>query len=182
MAIRLGLDQSTDIKKIRAAFDEGRAKFPHYYPLHTQMLRALMPRWDGSSEDIRYFIADIYHATPEPEREEVYARLYWTYATMEGDDYDVSANTYADWVVLAKGFRNLMKRYPESDYWLNAYANMACRVDSDSDYIKLRPDLDKRLSTVVWTDKLSVATCDKKFDGPIKRYREAHPDWQGPAL
>ncbi|MEA1672281.1 rhomboid family intramembrane serine protease [Nitrospirillum sp. BR 11163] len=182
MSMAIGISEGSELKELRATFDEGHAKFPRYYALHRQMLRALMPRWYGSAKDLTEFFSDMRNQAPEAEREEVFARLAWDYSSMEGEDYDITVENRFGWPWLMTGYQGLMKRYPASDYWLNVYANMACRVESDLEYIKLRPDLDTRLSSVVWSDKISVATCDKKFERPMKRYRQDHPDWRGPAL
>ncbi|MBB6252717.1 rhomboid family intramembrane serine protease [Nitrospirillum iridis] len=180
-SMQLSVSDGSEAAKTRTLFNEGNAKFPHFYELHRQMLRALMPRWGGSAADVDHFIQEVVAAAPEGERDALLARLYWSYATLEDDDYDVVEKNDILGSRLMAGFDALLKRYPKSDYWLNAYANMACRTNSAIKYIELRPDLDKRRSSVAWSETVSIDSCDKKFDAAMTAYRRSHPDWQGPA-
>ena len=167
-SLDVGLDQSIGLVKLRAIFDEGNAKFPTYWPLHRQMLRALLPRWEGSYEEAARFIFDISDKAGDHDGGQTYARLWWVYDKMEEDRANVFDEASVNWTGVKEGFRTLIERYPKSDYLLNAFANMACQADAVTEYEKLRPWLGKKLSATAWSDKVSVKSCDDKFKEALK--------------
>jgi membrane associated rhomboid family serine protease len=65
------------------------------------------------------------------------------------------------------GYTSLVKRYRDSDFVLNRFANMACRAGDADQYRELRESLVKRYSSVAWSAKYSREACDKKFAASI---------------
>ena len=159
----MGRDQSDDLGKLRAIFDQGAAKFPQYLPLYRRMLNILMPRWFGSYEKVDAFIVE---TTSRPDitlDRETYARLYWTYASLEGDDTNIFHDASADWETMRAGFKKMIQRYPKSDFILNAFAKFACLSGDAHEYASVRPLLAKRFSATAWSDKVSIDSCDRKL-------------------
>jgi hypothetical protein len=61
------------------------------------------------------------------------------------------------------GFADLVKKYPRSDYLVNAYAVMACVARDRERYGELRAQVEKRMSQSAWSDKYSLANCDRQM-------------------
>lgn len=162
LSLEVGLDQSIGADRLRAIFDQGVAVFPDYLPLHAQLLRSLMPRWGGSYDAVDRFIVGVAR-TQGRRGSEFYTRLYWIYASLEGDDVDIFAESGVEWPRMKAGFEDLTQRYPHSDYLLNAYANFACRAGDKDRYQALRSRLKARESASVWSNRFSLQSCDKRF-------------------
>jgi len=163
LSLNVGLDQSIEARKLRDIFDRGVAAFPAYLPLYSRMLRSLMPRWGGSYEAVDQFITDVSNRTSERLRSETYARLYWMYGLLEGDDVDIFSDAQALWPIMQSGFEDMSRRYPQSDYVLNVYVNFACRAEDKATYQALRPRVITRKSASAWSEKYSIENCDKRF-------------------
>jgi membrane associated rhomboid family serine protease len=157
LSLSVGLDRSLPLEALRATFDEGQSKFPRYWPLYRSMLRILMPRWLGSYQKVDAFIGEMSLADYA-----TYARLYWMYDSLEGDDIDIFKNASAEWMEMQIGFEDLRRLYPRSDFILNGYARFACIAGDKSRYGALRPHLKGHLSATAWTAKVSVESCDAK--------------------
>ena len=164
-SIRVGLDQDMEIALLREIFEKGSTQFPGYRPIEWQMLQALMPRWHGSYDQVDQFINDVYANTAKERGYERYAELYSEYAAMEGDDVQLFSDTPAFWSGMSQGFIGLLKRYPRSDVVLNLFATMACRAGDADQYRNLRDKLTSRYSSVAWSSKISLKSCDAKFSG-----------------
>lgn len=163
LSLAVGLDQSLGAETLRDIFNRGFVDFPMHLPLHRQMLRSLMPRWGGSYEAVDKFITDVHNHTVRRLGFEMYARLYWIYASLEGDDVDIFSDAKADWPIMRSGFDDMVRHYPHSDYVLNVYANFACRAGDKDKYHALRSVIATRESAAAWSDKFSLQSCDKRF-------------------
>jgi hypothetical protein len=161
LSIDVALDISEDKSRIHELYDDAVAQFPNYLPIHASMLRVLMPRWLGSFEEVDELIKAATTRGTEQDLE-LYARLYWTYFLLEQDDADIFVEAKASWTNVDIGFASLLERYPRSDYLLNAYAVMACVARDRERYAELRPKVQQRLSAAAWSDKYSLADCDRK--------------------
>jgi hypothetical protein len=166
LSIDIALDTSQEKAEIRELFDQGVARFPTYLPLYSGMLRVLMPRWGGSHEEVDALISTL--TTRDGQQDlELYARLYWSYFLLEQDDLNIFVEAKASWNNLDLGFDDLTARHPRSDYLLNAHLVMACIALDRQRYAELRPLVKTRLSAPAWSDKYSLASCDRQA-----RYRE----------
>src|SRR5262249_18486222 len=139
-------DKEDAKEKLQGIFDEGVKVAADYQPLYRHMLRALMPRWFGSFEEVDKFVNGVYAKTAPVRGYERYTELYSLYARMEGDEVDLFRDTPAFWSGMRTGFVGLVKRYPKSDYILNDFANFACRAGDRQEYNRLRPIIDRRYS------------------------------------
>lgn len=172
----IGLGDEPDaVATARELFDAGVERFPTHYPLYFGMLRVLQPRVQGSFEQVAAFVDDATARAPEYERAPLYARLYAHYAMLEGDDADVFANANADWPRIERGFRQLLERHPDSDYLLNAFANLACRRGDVAVYRALRPQVAARLSSAAWQGRVQPETCDERIESLAGRGAAAAP-------
>jgi membrane associated rhomboid family serine protease len=163
LSLDVGLDQSKTVDELRSIFNRGVVEQRDYWPLYTRMLRILMPRWLGSQDDISRFIREV-SVRPNGERDFAkYARLYWSYSSLENDDATLFGGPLAVWSTMREGFMELLREHPNSDFILNAYAKFACMADDAVSYGAVRPKLRDRLSSVAWSDKVSLKDCDERF-------------------
>ena len=164
LSLDVGLDQSQDRQQLRALFDQGRNKVPNYPPLYRRMMRILMPRWGGSYEEEDEFIRQVSQQPPLSDLAH-YAALYSSYVRMEGDDVDVLNASHASWSEMQSGYRDLMDRYPKSDFIINSFANFACRAGDADDYNVMRAAVGTRFSSSAWTTRYSLGACDRLLAG-----------------
>ena len=168
LSLDVALDLSQETTKIRAIFDRAVERFPRYMPLYAGMLRVLMPRWHGSYEDVDRFIMEVTRRGDDEQDLALYATLYWMYSVLEQDDCNIFIDAKASWTNLDLGFAELLERHPRSDYLLNAYAVMACEIRDRDKYAELRPLVERRLSQSAWSDKYSLADCDRHMRWKLK--------------
>lgn len=162
-------DLGEDRGALEEAYREGAAMFPLDLRLHVQMLRARMPRWGGSVEEIEETISKAYAKTAAKAGMPVYSRLYWSYADLEGESVDIFTASAADWDLMRNGFRDMAKQHPDSDFVANAYARFACLAQDADEYRRIRPRLNGHPSPTAWPPGLSAASCDKRMDAVASR-------------
>jgi hypothetical protein len=163
LSLDVGLDESKPVDELRSTFRRGLVEAPDYWPLYARMLRILMPRWYGSEEDIRRLIYEV-STRPNGDRDFVrYARMYWSYSSLEDDKVALFNGSLAVWSTMREGFEELQYTYPQSDVILNAYAKFACMAQDGASYANIRPKLRDRLSSVAWSEAVSLKHCDEEF-------------------
>lgn len=173
LALNIGLDRDLGIETLHGIFQEGAQRSPQYFPLYRGMLRSLMPRWGGSYDQVNGFIRErtmrsSAGAIADPA---LYARLYWMYSDLEGDNTNVFTDGEATWSGMKEGFRHLLRHHQDSDVILNAFARFACVANDSQEYQQLRPLLEKRRSTVAWTAKTTIQYCDSAMRAPVAAAR-----------
>lgn len=167
LAIMLGVDQSKDRKDLQRLVDFSLEDFPEYYAPHRAMLRALLPRWGGSYVKIDDYIEHVEEKVPAERRREMYARLYTTFAGLEGDDVDLFLETIAKWPKVKAGYEDMLDRYPKSDWLRNVYAGMACRAKDAETYRALMSELGDRVLPEAWVGKYTIEMCKEHVNsGP----------------
>jgi rhomboid protease GluP len=160
MTLRNALDRSRGADEIRALFDVAHDRFPEYWPLHRQMLRALMPRWGGSYAKVDAFINNMYAAAPSESSYETYATLYWMYSNLEGD-INIFEDANANWTDMKIGFEGLLAKHPSSDYIANGFARFACLAGDKEAYKGMRKRIGTRVSASAWTVQHPLSECDR---------------------
>jgi hypothetical protein len=146
-------------------FGEGVQRFPDYLPLYVARMRALMPRWGGNTMQLDAFIQQqAAGARGNLGPDERYARLYTAYSDLEEDELNVFAAGEARWPRVQAGFEGLRRRYPRSDLILNLYAKMACVAADEQKYVALRSYVLARRSSVAWSEKRSLESCDEMLN------------------
>src|SRR5262249_538694 len=58
LSLRLGGDKGIGLDALRQIYKDANQNFPELYVIDRQMLRALMPRWYGSYENVAQFIGE----------------------------------------------------------------------------------------------------------------------------
>ena len=163
LAVSVGLDTNKSVDDLRDIVDRGKARYPTYHPIYLRMIHALMPRWRGSYDEEKHFVNRMtkrYSATPDVG---LYAQLYWSYASLEDDQINIFDDAGASWGLMKQGFQTLVARYPHSDYLLNGFAKFSCVADDKNEFEKLRPALKEHFSASVWSDRVSLLSCEAKF-------------------
>lgn len=163
LAVSVGLDTGKSIEDLREMVDRGKEAYPTYYPLYGALLRALMPRWRGSYDDENRFVNQMSNRWSISPDLNLYARLYWMYSSLEFDEINIFSDGAARWDLMKKGFVSMVASYPHSDAVLNGFAKFACIAGDREQFAKLRPALARRLSASIWSDRVSVSSCDAKF-------------------
>lgn len=167
-SIDVGLNRNLGKEELRAIFDAGVKQAPGYLRLYRSMLRSLMPRWGGSAKQIDEFIEAVTDRPGSAERDtELYARLYWSYDSLEQGDIKLFDDSLAVWPLMKSGFAQLVEHYPHSDTLLNAYAKFACIGEDAETYRMLRPSIQTRRASSVWSRSATVESCDFHFVTPI---------------
>ena len=162
LSINIALDRSTSKEEIPAIFDRGMDHYPDYLPLYSARLRTLMPRWGGSIEGIDRFINEVHAGTQKRLGFEMYARLYWMLATMEGDGTDLFTDTLAEWSIMKHGFHDMLKNHPHSTLLQNAFARFACQAHDWEEYRPVRAKIGTHLWKDAWSTEFFVESCDKR--------------------
>ena len=163
-SIHVGLNLNRTKEQLRSIFDAGVKQAPGYAPLYGAMLRSLMPRWGGSIQQVDKFVEDVTNRPGAPDRDlELYARLYWSYDSMEHGDIKLFDDSLAVWPLMKEGFAKLVQHYPQSDAILNAYAKFACIGEDRGLYLQLRPAIEKRRSAAIWGHSATIESCDGHF-------------------
>jgi hypothetical protein len=160
LRLGIGLDLSEDDATLAEIFHTAMARYSTYMPLIRARLRILMPRWSGSFAAVDQLI-NAESRQWGAEAPETYARLYSSYASLEGDETSFYSEGKMEWPRMQEGFDALLRRYPNSDLILNDYAYLACRAGESGLYQSLRKQLEGRVSSVAWTGTHTLARCDK---------------------
>lgn len=163
LAITVGLDRSTDRGQLRRHVDFSMEDFPEYYPTHRAMLRALLPRWGGTYEQIDDYVQQTLDKMPAEKRPEMYARLYTTVESVEGDEVDPFLDTFAEWPRVKAGYQDMLARYPRSDWLRNLYARMACRAKDAAAYRAVMSEIENAVAPEAWAGKYSVEKCNEEM-------------------
>jgi rhomboid protease GluP len=164
LSLGVGLDQGLDADALHAIFERGADRFPNYRPLYRGMLRILMPRWGGSYVKVDAFINTVSYDHHTSRDLEEYARLYWIYDTLENDDINIFEDAPATWSSMKEGFGIMVRHHPNSDSLRNGFARFACIGGDAEQYKELRPDLSRHYSATAWSTRISLESCDKKFN------------------
>jgi membrane associated rhomboid family serine protease len=160
LSLSLGQERSATADSLRGVFDEGIQRFPQYLPLYRQMLRLVAP--GRPYEKIDSLIRDISQAHAQTDVA-LYARLYLTYSELAQDQVNIFSEALAQWPLMKAGLIELRRKYPASDYFLNAFAKSACEADDLTQLASVRPLLDARFAPDVWSARVSLAACDEKL-------------------
>jgi hypothetical protein len=103
LAVSVGLDAGKTPEDLHEIADQGRKYYPTYYPIYNQMMRVLMPRWQGSYDDENRFVNQMSNRWSSSPDLILYARLYWMYSSLEYDQISIFEDGAADWHLVMPG-------------------------------------------------------------------------------
>ncbi|MFD0319538.1 DUF4034 domain-containing protein [Lysobacter gummosus] len=147
-------------KSAFAVFDEGREKFPTYYPIYFAMMEYLLPKWHGSLDQVEHFAAESVARTQQAEGRTMYARIYWAAAQGELRE-NVFTKFKASWPRMREGFEDVIARYP--DQWnLQNYASFACDAGDDETLRKLFERVREPSLDGAWRSRTRYVACGRR--------------------
>ena len=95
----------------------------------------------------------------------MYALLYWALSGGEWDK-DPFKDLHIPWKNMKRGFDDLIKRYPDSQWNLHHYAFFSCRANDGKTFNQLRPKLDVQmlhLMPPIWNQAYTLDYCTDRF-------------------
>lgn len=142
-------------------FDEGREKFPAYYPMYFAMMEYLLPKWHGGPDQLEHFAAEAVARTEHNEGRAMYARLYWSAAQGQFRD-NLFTQSKASWPRMREGFEDVIARYP--DQWnLQNYASFACDASDDETLAKLFERIREPSLDAAWRSHARYVACGRRI-------------------
>ncbi|OGI68909.1 MAG: hypothetical protein A2W18_04740 [Candidatus Muproteobacteria bacterium RBG_16_60_9] len=112
-----------DRKLFDALAAEAVSKHPYFYQMYFSAIDYLVPKWNGSKEEIETFANFAVEQTTAKEGMGMYARIYW-YASQTYYNVDLFESD-VDWDKMKRGIDDVLARYP--DAWnINNFAFFAC--------------------------------------------------------
>jgi hypothetical protein len=121
-SIMLGvaLGQSWGRKRYDALFEEAFAFEPGFHSFCNAKAIRLLRRWGGGEGEAVAFAKDIAERTKKDFGDIYYARI-----ALEVVIYEPFEESGFDWERTKKGFQEILKSYPQSDYWVQNLARVA---------------------------------------------------------
>jgi hypothetical protein len=105
-------------------FEDGVAKNPADYRLYQYRLNALLPKWNGSTQQVDAFVREVSRRAPSAYGMELYARLY-SAAGEEQYGRALYSDSLVDWSMMKAGLQAWIDHFPTS--WnKNIFAYHAC--------------------------------------------------------
>ncbi len=165
-AITTGLDSGKSTADLRELFDEGIARHPGYLPIYFSYLRDFAPRWGGSFREADEFILEQVASPTNVDGEMLYARLYWVLDQVGGQDESLFEESAVSWPRMRRGFEEMMKAYPDSEWNRANFASFACRAHDATAYGLLRPKVQGVSFWNAAPEGISLDVCDARFLKP----------------
>ncbi len=132
------------------AADRALGLHPGYHPLYGTIMRANLPQWRGSPEEMEAAARRIAAAARiVGEEDAAYARAYWSIARDNLIVEQFFKNTQADWKRMRAGFEAIEAAYP-SDYNLNHFAWFACKGVDPQTALRLLDRIGTNIVPDVW--------------------------------
>ena len=164
LSIEAELFLTGDKKKVADIHARGHARFPEAQGIDHAMLRALMPRWGGSYDEVDQFIDEqAAHEARSELGQQRYATLVFIYSGMEDDQINIFRDVGAQWEYASTGMEELISRHPKSDYLRNIYAKLACIQGDKAKFTTLTHAFPKGFSASAWSRSVTLQSCSRKF-------------------
>ena len=163
LRVNLGLDAS--MADQLTIYERGTKAFPTFFPLHFQMMVALLPQWHGSYQDEVAFIDTVTAHSPPALRAQTYTRLWWYANQLTDLNVDIFRDMRASWPRMKEGFESLLKDYPNSRWNKSNYASFACVAGDIRTYARLRADLGNKIYATAFPSNTSTDVCDERARG-----------------
>lgn len=137
-----------------ALADEALEAYPHYLPIHWQIVRMNLPMWGGTAQTLEFWIDRIATASGSDEN---YARAYWVAA--DSFYYEVVFHdSDADWPRIKGGFDAMIRAYP-TNWNLNNFARFACLAKDKEKTRELLGRLGAAIDANAWRIETMPAFC-----------------------
>jgi hypothetical protein len=154
--------QSTDKAAIMTLALEALDHEPTYQPIDYVAANAFLPKWGGSTEELKRFVAIAVAKSSAVQGTQAYARIMFNIARADPEPAAALEQAGVQWLVLRASLREIALAYP--DPWnLNAERAMACLVGTQTDYNAITPRASLYPISVAWFDSLtSWPQCERR--------------------
>jgi Domain of unknown function (DUF4034) len=144
-------------------FADGVAKDRTFLPFYTKMARFLSPKWGGDWRLVDEFVKQAVKDTQGDLSSSMYARIYMSVDTCNCGGFNLFRDTQANWTDMKRGFEDLVRLFPHSDWNFNKFAAYACIADDKQTFLSLRFRLAKTIVPAAWPSNRSVDLCEHQF-------------------
>jgi hypothetical protein len=146
----LNADKAAILALAREALDHE----PTYQPLDYVASNALLPKWGGSAELLRQFVALAVAKSAAVEGTQAYGRIMFNIARADPEPIATLVQVGVQWPELRSSLREISVAYP--DPWnVNTERAMACLVGTAADYNAALARTSSGFVSVAWFDSLS---------------------------
>ena len=159
--IVLGRDESWSPETMARIFEDGIAKSPADYRLYRYREDTLLPKWQGSTQQLDAFIRDVSKRAPSAYGMELYARLY----SVAGEDQYQRAlysESLVDWSLMKVGLQAWVNHFP-TPWNKNIFAYHACLAGDKQAAKQLLDEIAGRPEWEIWQPNAQVTfeTCER---------------------
>ncbi|WP_378944666.1 hypothetical protein [Mesorhizobium sp. ANAO-SY3R2] len=127
---------------------EAADREPYYYQTYFFAIDRNLPKWGGSVDEIDALITSATDRTRELDGHSFMARAFWVASSYDPATLD-TASLRANWSDIAKGFQDLVSRYP--DQWnINAYAKFSCLAKDRTNFLIAYSQIKVRAMAEAW--------------------------------
>ena len=143
----VALGQGWERDEYDRLFAEAVAREPSYYDYYLRKGYFLTPRWFGRRGEWEQFAEEASKKYDEKEGLTLYARIAWFNDILFGNIFRESA---IQWPKMRDGFREIVKRWPDSVWNKNNFCRFACTAGDHATAAALFAQLGEQLDYDVW--------------------------------
>ncbi len=141
MFIDIALTEGQLEGDVQRVFNEGRKRFPRYYPLYNTMANYLLPKWHGQPGEVESCAAEVRDDLGGELGQEIYMRMAGSiYHDVPGGEFFQREGFEID--KLMPGIRVALRDFPENTLAFNFACHAACVGKKDDLAAQLLPRLD----------------------------------------
>ena len=122
--LTVGMGLSIPDEQMNSLFERGVSIEPIYYPLYYGRATSLLPRWGGEHGALEKFASRVASNSKQEQSEALYARIA-AYA-LDYTGWKTFPNYKFSYPRIQQGHKQILKQYPQADYYLNSYCLCAC--------------------------------------------------------
>lgn len=158
----VAMGKGWDNESILALFLDAIEQHPYNYQTYFNAANAVSPKWGGSTQLMDLVARAADKNVPEPERDVIYARVYWSISQAIRQDEDLFKDTLVSWPRMRSGFYQLLSDFPDSDWNLNNFGRFSCGAGDAKTYQDIRQKIgESRIVQSVWSGNTSLEACDR---------------------
>jgi hypothetical protein len=162
--LEVALLESWDHDRFDSLFNEATAREPLFYQNYFVALEYLLPKWNGSLEEVEDFAQSATKKTSAKEGRGMYARIYW-YASQSHFQNNLFEDSKAVWPRMKEGFDDVVAKYP--DAWnLNHYAKFACLANDKATAKGLLERISSTIVAEAWQPPSLLKWCTDRMSKP----------------
>jgi hypothetical protein len=169
LRIAIASQQGAKTTAILAMADQALSREPYYYSIHYSMVDAMSPKWGGTEDLIKQYVAMAVDRSRAKEGTQAYERIYF-YLLRNAADANpthVLNATGADWPPLQQSIVDVLEAYPDP-YNLNAALAFYCFGGAANLYKSVGKRWQPGAPLAWWDDPTWREGCDKwAYEGVV---------------